>query len=150
MVEKLQNVFVNVEKGFMLNKQNVHRTLLILCKKFDLTVKSLEINFVSSDTILAVNKKFLKHDYYTDIITFDYSNERNNLDGEIFISVPEAKKNSKIFRVSVDNELLRLIVHGILHLIGYDDLETGKRKVMKKMENQLVKEFQKYDRGITK
>ncbi|MCL4546953.1 MAG: rRNA maturation RNase YbeY [Bacteroidetes bacterium] len=146
----MKNVFVNVEKGFTLNKRKVHQVLSLVCSELNVGISEMEINFVSSETMLAVNKKFLNHNYDTDIITFDYSNERDNLDGEIFISLAQAEKNGKLFRVSTDNELLRLIVHGVLHLIGYDDKIAARRKIMKKREDQLVKKFQKNVRSLIK
>ncbi len=146
----MKNVFVNVEERFVLEKKKIHKVITLLCRELKLNLVGLEINFVSSETIVAVNRKFLKHNYSTDIITFDYSTERNNLDVEIFISLPDAIKNSILFRVSVDNELLRLVVHGILHLIGYNDTNKGERKAMKKEEDRLVKKFQSYSKGIVK
>lgn len=146
----MKNVFVNVEEKFLIEKRKIHNVISLLCRELKLNLAGLEINFVSSETILTVNRKYLKHNYSTDIITFDYSTERNNLDGEIFISLPDAVKNSKLFRVSVDNELLRLVVHGILHLIGYNDMNSGERKTMKKEEDRLVKKLQPYSKGILK
>lgn len=146
----MKNVFVNVEKDFALNRQKVHKVLSLLCQELDIGFAGMEINFVSSETMLALNKKFLNHKYDTDIITFDYSCERNNLDGEIFISLHEAKKNSKLFRVPVDNELLRLIVHGILHMVGYDDRSPGKKKLMKQEEDRLVRKFRNQVKGLIK
>lgn len=146
----MKNVFVNVEKGYVLNKRKVHQILSLICHELDIMISGMELNFVSAETMLAINKKFLFHDYDTDIITFDYSIERNNLDSEIFISLPEAEKNSKLFHVSTDNELLRLIIHGILHLIGYDDKIAKRRKVMKEEENRLVTKFSKKVKGIIK
>lgn len=146
----MKNVFVNVEKGYELNKRNVHQVLALICDELDMMISGMELNFVSSETMIAVNKQFLNHNYDTDIITFDYSGEKNSLDGEIFISLPEAEKNGKLFHVSTDNELLRLIIHGILHLIGYDDKIAKKRKVMKEEENRLVTKFSKKVKGIIK
>ncbi len=143
----MKNVFVNVEKDFVLNKRKVHKILSMLCQELNIGFAGMEVNFVSSETILELNKKHLGHNYCTDIITFDYSSERDNLDGEIFISLPEAKKNSKLFRVSVDNELLRLLTHGILHIIGYDDKNSNRKKIMKQEEDRLVRKFWKQVKG---
>ena len=120
----------------------------MICSDLDLTIDSLEFNFISSESMVDVNKKYLQHNYETDIITFDYSGEKNNLDGEIFISLHDAVVNSKKYKVSVDNELLRLLVHGILHLIGYDDITVAKRRRMKLKEDMLVKKCHKYSKGL--
>jgi probable rRNA maturation factor len=76
--------------------------------------------FCSDKYLLEVNKKYLNHDYYTDIITFDYVSE-NLMNGDIFISVDRILENSRVFNTTFDNELSRILAHGVLHLIGYKD-----------------------------
>ena len=76
--------------------------------------------FCSDNYLLDVNLKFLQHDYYTDIITFDYC-EKDILSGDLFISIDSVRANADFFGTTFENELNRVIVHGILHLIGYDD-----------------------------
>jgi rRNA maturation RNase YbeY len=105
----------------------------------NLALRSLEINFIDSETIKEINKNFLSHDYSTDIITFNYSDVQNIIDGEIFISVDDAKENAKKFKVKFLEEIGRLVAHGILHLIGFDDTTPDQRKKMKNQENQLLK-----------
>ena len=144
----MKNLSVYNEKGIRVDKRTVHSIVKLISSELNLNVKSLDFNFISSETIIEVNKNYLKHNYSTDIITFDYSDEKNILDGEIFISIQDAVENSKKYRVSSDNELLRLIAHGILHLIGFDDTTDAKRKKMKIAENDLVKKFQKFSKGL--
>jgi probable rRNA maturation factor len=144
----LKNVFVYCENSKIINKLLVHSVISKIRNNLSLKIKSLEINFVSQETIRKVNNEFLSHDYSTDIITFDYSNERNILDGEIIISLKDAEENSKKYQVTFDNELLRLIIHGILHLLGYDDITLSKRKVMKKAENDITDNLSKYSKGL--
>jgi len=144
----LKNVFVYCENSKIINKLLVHSVISKIKNNLSLKIKSLEINFVSQETIRKVNNEYLSHDYSTDIITFDYSNERNILDGEIFISLKDAEENSKKYHVTFDNELLRLIIHGILHLLGYDDITLSKRKVMKKAENDITDNLSKYSKGL--
>lgn len=144
----MKNVFVYCENSKIINKLLVHSVISKIKNNLSLKIKSLEINFVSQETIRKVNNEYLSHDYSTDIITFDYSNERNILDGEIFISLKDAEENSKKYHVTFDNELLRLIIHGILHLLGYDDITLSKRKVMKKAENDITDNLSKYSKGL--
>ena len=144
----MKNVSVFNEKGINVDKRNVHKVLKFVSDDLSIRFISMEFNFVSPETIIRINKEYLGHNYGTDIITFDYSAEKNMLDGEIFISLQNAQENSKKYRVSVDNELLRLIIHGILHLVGYDDVTLGKRKRMKIEENRLVGKFKKYSKGL--
>ena len=87
---------------------------------------------------MTINKSYLKHDYTTDIITFNYSDSLQQIDGEIFISIDDALSNSKKFRVTLSDELVRLVIHGILHLLGYDDQNLTDKKIMKRLENKLL------------
>lgn len=80
----------------------------------------ISIIFCSDQYILDVNRKYLNHDYYTDIITFDYC-EGDLLSGDLFISINSVRENAAFYGTAFENELNRVIVHGVLHLIGYDD-----------------------------
>lgn len=137
----MKNLSVYSIKDYKIDKKEVHRVVAGLQKKMNFTVDSLIINFINSDQILEINKKFLSHTYSTDIITFNYSGDTVIFDGEIFISAEDAKENAKKFNVDFNQELLRLITHGILHLAGYDDEQPENKKIMKKLENKYVKEL---------
>ena len=80
----------------------------------------VNIIFCSDAYLLEINRKYLSHDYFTDIITFDYC-EGNTLSGDLFISVDSVKENSSFYGSSFETELRRVIIHGLLHLVGYDD-----------------------------
>ncbi len=95
---------------------------------------NINIIFCSDNYILDVNMKYLQHDYFTDIITFDYC-EKNILSGDLFISVDSVRENSIFFKTEFSDELNRVIVHGLLHLIGYDDHTPEEQKVMREKEN---------------
>jgi probable rRNA maturation factor len=101
----------------------------------------LGINFVSAKRSAEVNWQFLQHEGPTDIITFDYGSTLERLFGEMFICVPEAVRQAAEFGTTWEAELLRYVIHGILHLRGYDDLEPTKRRVMKREENRLVRKL---------
>ena len=92
------------------------------------------IIFCSDNYILDVNIKFLGHDYFTDIITFDYC-EGNVLSGDLFISIDSVRENAEFYKTEFSDELNRVIVHGLLHLIGYDDHTEEEQKVMREKEN---------------
>lgn len=93
--------------------------------------------FCNDDKILEVNREYLQHDYYTDIITFDYT-EENVVAGDIFISLDTVRSNSELLGVSYRQELHRVIIHGILHLCGIDDKGEGEREIMEKEENKAL------------
>ena len=124
-----------------LDKLIFHRLLLKLKKDLNFELDSLLLNFVSSAEILKINKEFLNHNYSTDIITFNYSVKSLVFDAEIYISLQDAEKNANKYRISLEQELLRLVIHGVLHLLGYNDISGKDRIVMKKMENMLVHKY---------
>lgn len=93
--------------------------------------------FVNDDKILEVNKEYLHHDYYTDIITFDYT-EDNVISGDIFISLDTVRSNSVEQKTEYENELYRVIIHGILHLCGINDKGPGEREIMEAAENKAL------------
>ena len=96
---------------------------------------SINIIFCSDNYILDVNQRYLGHDYFTDIITFDYC-EDDVLSGDLFISIDTVRENAGFYKAdSFENELHRVMVHGLLHLIGYDDHTPEQQKVMRKKEN---------------
>jgi rRNA maturation RNase YbeY len=98
--------------------------------------------FCPDDKMLEINKHYLKHDYYTDIITFDYSRE-DVISGDIFISTDTVNSNAKKFNTALKNELYRVIIHGILHLCGYKDKSVSDKKEMRKKENEALQELNK-------
>ena len=98
-------------------------------------VGDLSYIFCNDERILEVNKEFLGHDYYTDIITFDYS-EPSKISGDMFISLDTVLSNSSKFHTSYDKELMRVIIHGVLHLCGINDKGPGERAVMEAAEEK--------------
>lgn len=100
--------------------------------------------FCSDEKILEVNRQYLQHDYYTDIITFDYC-EGNRISGDLFISLDTVRSNAEQFGATYETELHRVIIHGILHLCGINDKGPGEREIMEAAENKaldLLKDFQ--------
>ena len=100
-------------------------------------VGTLTYVFCDDEYILATNKQFLGHDYYTDIITFDYSNSRR-IAGDMVISLETVRSNAQMLGVDYQSELLRVIVHGVLHLCGINDKGPGEREIMEQHENQAL------------
>lgn len=94
----------------------------------------VNIIFCSDNYILEVNRKYLQHDYFTDIITFDYC-EGDVISGDLFISVDTVRENSLFYGTEFETELNRVIIHGILHLTGYDDHTDDERKTMRSKED---------------
>lgn len=93
--------------------------------------------FCSDEKILEVNRQYLEHDYYTDIITFDYT-EGNRISGDLFISLNTVRTNAEQFGQPYERELYRVIIHGILHLCGINDKGPGERELMEAAENRAL------------
>lgn len=102
-------------------------------------VGDIAIILCSDDYLLSMNKQFLNHDYYTDIITFDYV-EENRISGDLFISLDRVTDNAEKFEVEVKKELFRVIFHGVLHLIGYKDTTIEEQTLMREKENFYLRE----------
>ncbi|MHB8580950.1 MAG: rRNA maturation RNase YbeY [Ignavibacteriaceae bacterium] len=137
----LKNLEVNSSKSNRINKGSIHAIISGLRKDLEFELTSLVINFVLSSEIMEINKKFLNHRYSTDIITFNYNGNHDILDGEIFISFEDAELNAKKFGVNPNEEIIRLVIHGILHLLGYDDQIKKDKIIMKKLENKLCSNY---------
>ena len=117
-------------KGRALNNRWLRMVAVSELKKLG----DINIIFCSDNYILEVNMKYLQHDYFTDIITFDYC-EKNILSGDLFISIDSVRENALFYGTEFDDELNRVIVHGLLHLIGYDDHTEEDIATMRSKEN---------------
>ena len=93
--------------------------------------------FVDDEKILEVNREYLQHDYYTDIITFDYC-EDDEFNGDLVISLDTVRTNAELFGKTYEEELYRVIIHGVLHLIGINDKGPGEREIMEAAENKAL------------
>lgn len=115
----------------------VERWLGEVAASHDRRIGNVNYLFCGDEEILRVNREFLHHDYYTDIITFDYSH-RDKIGGDIFISLDTVASNADGFGEIYHRELLRVIAHGVLHLCGIDDKGPGEREIMEAAENEAL------------
>lgn len=106
------------------------------------TPGDLNFIFTSDEVLLSINKEFLKHNYLTDVIAFDYS-KKDCLNGEVYISVDALRRNSRLFSEKFSDELVRVMIHGTLHLCGYLDDNKEQRDKMFRRQEQLTEEFRK-------
>ena len=104
---------------------------------------NISIIFVSDNDLLSMNKTHLHHDYYTDILTFNLSNLQDFLFAELYISVDRVKDNAQLLGFSYDHELLRVIFHGILHLLGFSDKSVNETRRMRTKEDEWLNLFNK-------
>jgi probable rRNA maturation factor len=125
-----------LKKISLKDRQITRNTLTTLFKKERKKLAELHYIFVSDDKLLEINRQYLKHDFYTDIITFPLSEPGQPISGEIYISVDRVRENAREFGNSVKKELLRVIFHGALHLCGYKD-KTPKEKAMMRRQEEV-------------
>jgi probable rRNA maturation factor len=113
------------------------------CLKDGVKIEALQYTFCSDAYLLDINKRFLQHDYYTDIISFDLSDIKGLLIGDIYISIDRVKDNAKTEGNLYMHELLRVIFHGALHFCGYKDKKPADAKIMRSMEDKWLKAYLK-------
>ncbi|MDR0386272.1 MAG: rRNA maturation RNase YbeY [Prevotellaceae bacterium] len=124
----------NTPFPFVGKKRIVKSQIKSLIEMENKTAGDLCFIFCSDDILLDMNKKHLNHDYYTDVITFDYTSD-NTISGDIFISIDRVSENAGKFGTSFDRELDRVMYHGVLHLCGYDDKSENDRRTMREKED---------------
>lgn len=133
--------FSNNNIGFTLKNKSVIKNwierVIVKEKKFP---GKIQFVFTNDETLLEINKSFLNHNTLTDIITFDYCEEKK-INGEIYISIDRVKENAAKFNVDFNDEILRVIIHGVLHLCGYKDKNKNDIELMRKKENSAIKAF---------
>lgn len=136
-------IFHYDKKGFRVRQSNRIKDIVnVIFKEAGLKPGKIDVVFSSDRKVLRINREFLNHNYFTDTITFDYSNEEE-VNGEIYISVDRVIKNSIKYKVSKEEELKRVIFHSFLHLCGYDDTSEKEKSEIKAMENKYIEELKK-------
>ena len=129
--------FIEDVGGFSFESQNLYQTKAqtLLEKEGFSKHLLLRVIFLDDETLLLMNKEFLNHDYYTDIITFPIEEAENTLEAELYISIDRVRDNAQKESESFSNELLRVYLHGILHLVGYKDDTVQAKKIMREKES---------------
>jgi len=118
-------------------KRKIAAWIKLVAQNYNKKIGEIAYIFCDDEKILEINRQYLKHDYFTDIITFDYS-EKDTISGDIFVSLDTVKSNSEKFNTLYDNELYRVIIHGILHLCGQNDKTPEEEKIMREKEDEAL------------
>lgn len=142
----MQNIRFHFQARVALNNRKRLKTFIAeLFSKEARELESLDIIFCDDDYLLDINRRFLRHDYYTDIISFDYSTSKHQpLIGEVYISVDRVRANALQLAVPFQTELLRVTFHGPLHFCGYSDKSTKKKTVMREREDFYIAQFKMF------
>lgn len=125
-----------------IKKRETTNWIKSVAASYEKKIGDISFIFCSDNKILEINNQYLRHDYYTDIITFDYT-EGKTISGDIFISLDTVKSNADQFKTDYNEELHRIIIHGILHLCGINDKGPGEREFMTECENKALTMLEK-------
>jgi rRNA maturation RNase YbeY len=136
--------FFNADVAYTVKNKTILRSWIsAVIKKEGYSLDDLSIIFCSDEYLYKMNVEYLKHDTYTDIITFDLSTVKKQINGELYISIDRVRENAKSNLVPISNELHRVMIHGTLHLCGYKDKSPQSKKLMTSRENESLKLLQK-------
>jgi probable rRNA maturation factor len=119
-------------------KLKAKKWLQAVANNYGKKIGDLNYIFCTDDYLLEINKQYLNHDFYTDIITFDQSESDKIIDGEIYISIDRVVENASTIKVNFEDELNRVLVHGVLHLIGFKDKTKEEEQTMRLLENEML------------
>ncbi len=120
-----------------ISRRDITTWVKAVASDYDKRVGDIAYIFCDDEKILEVNREYLQHDYYTDIITFDYT-EGKRISGDLFISLDTVRSNAELFGKTYEDELHRVIIHGILHLCGINDKAPGEREIMEAAEDKAL------------
>jgi len=150
MIAGMNVVIANRQRKKKIDPRLLKQIVLALFAELEITEAELGISLVAAREMALVNETFLQHEGSTDVITFDHldprpqtPDPRPQLHGELFICVDDAVMQAKEFKTKWQAEVVRYVVHGVLHLMGHDDLKPDVRRVMKREENRLVQRLEK-------
>jgi rRNA maturation RNase YbeY len=136
--------FFSENKNFKIsNKKEIRALLKKICKKENKKISFINCVFCSDNRLLEINKKYLNHVSLTDVVTFDFTLNKKNLEGDIYISIDRVKENAKKYKETFKTELLRIIIHGLLHLIGFSDKTKEEKNIMTLKENEYLSLYNK-------
>jgi len=136
--------FFSEKKSFSIpNKKKIRVLIKELCLSEKKDLSFLNLIFCSDEYLLEINKKHLNHDYFTDVITFDFSEDNKNIEGDVYISVDRVADNAIKYKQEKDSELIRTIIHGTLHLFGYKDKTKKEKEIMTSKENKYLSLYRK-------
>jgi probable rRNA maturation factor len=130
--------FQDIKRPYFVSNQRISSWLDALARQYGRSVGELNIVFMSDDELLKINQQFLQHDYYTDIITFDNGTTDKMILGELYISLDRVRDNAKTMSEKYQAELLRVVAHGVLHLIGYQDKKSEQIVEMRACESDAI------------
>lgn len=141
--KKKVHFFYPNKRYYIKHSQSLKKFIERIFKEERKSLDTMNYIFCSDLMLLDINKKYLNHNYLTDIITFDLSEQSQKIKAEVYISIERVKENAIKFETSLNNEILRVMFHGVLHLCGYKDKTINQKKIMRGKESFYIKEYTK-------
>jgi probable rRNA maturation factor len=137
MIQPNKRVFFHIPKpgAYFANRNLVRKLIVGIFRSEETALDRVDIILTSDKALLKINKRFLKHAYYTDVITFNLSELSGRVQGEIYISIDRTRENAGIYGLTLRSELCRVIIHGVLHLCGYGDRTNKEKEEMERKED---------------
>ena len=137
---KQVKIYNDYDSKFLYNSESIKNLILNV---FEKKVKLIELSIILTNNISLskLKKKYFNVNQFTDVIAFNLSDEKDCIEGEIYISIDDVKENAKIYSESFENEFKRVIIHGALHLMGFDDSTEHEKQTMKNLENIFLNKF---------
>ena len=124
------------------HKEIIREWLDKTAKKYYHNIGSVHIIFCADEFLRKMNKEYLNHDYYTDIVTFHYGEKESTLAGELYISIERIRENAVKYKIKTEDEKRRVIIHGLLHLLGFNDENREEKEMMTALENKYLLDFE--------
>ena len=134
-------VYNDFDPNFLYSEEKIEKIILKVFSELTYSNIKLSIIFTKRDFLSKMKNEYFNVDQYTDVIAFNFSEDKENFEGEIYISIMDVKENAKLFAQSFEDEFKRVIIHGALHLIGYNDIEDKDKLIMQTMENKYLQEL---------
>ena len=137
---KQVKIYNDYDSKFLYNSESIKNLILNV---FEKKIKLIELSIILTNNISLskLKKKYFNVNQFTDVIAFNLSDEKDCIEGEIYISIDDVKENAKIYSESFENEFKRVIIHGGLHLMGFDDSTEDEKRTMKNLENIFLNKF---------
>jgi len=134
----LINIYKENVRYLIKNPQKIKKIIKRIINDYEYSLVYLNMIITQDENVRVINNLYLGKDNYTDIISFDYSETKRNIEGELYISFDRIKENAQKYKISIDNELVRIIIHGVLHLVGENDDSASNKLKMRQKEDMYL------------
>ena len=137
------NIQIDYKKKISLKNKLINNLIVNILSKYKINNADISLILTNRNYLSRLKKKYFNVEQFTDVIAFDFSESKNHLEGEVYISIDDVKENSKNYSVTFNNEFTRILIHGVLHLVGFKDETKNEKKEMRLLEDNFISNFDK-------